>query len=80
MAKYKIIQERDACIGCSAFEAIAPLSWEMENDGKSSLKGAKKQSSEVFVLETDELGENMHAAESCPVNCIHVEENGKRKI
>ena len=79
MAKYKIIQHRDECIGCSACEAIAPHSWEMK-DGKAFLKNSKKQSGEIYVLETEDLGENMQAAESCPVTCIHIEENGKKKI
>lgn len=80
MTKYKITQHRDECIGCAACEAVAPKSWEMKSDNKSILKSSKKSSGEIYTLETDDLGNNMEAAESCPVNCIHIEENGKKKI
>ncbi len=80
MAKYKIIQNRDECIGCSACVAVAPKSWEMKDDNKAFLKGSKKNPNEIYTLETDDLEKNLDAAESCPVNCIHIEENGKKKI
>jgi ferredoxin len=75
----KIIHDRDACIGCGACVAVCPANWEMGNDGKSSLKGAKKSSSQ-FVLEAKESGCNLSAAQSCPVNCIHIEDNGKKLV
>jgi ferredoxin len=45
----------------------------MGNDGKSSLKGAKKSGTN-FELQVDELGCNKDAAGVCPVNCIHIVE------
>ena len=78
----KVIHERNICIGCCACEAIAPKYWVMNKDNKADLVGATKVEGkdEVYELELDAIEGNVEAAESCPVNCIHVEENGKRKI
>ena len=75
----KIIHDRKGCIGCGACAAVCPASWEMGDDGKSNLKGAK-QEGDNFVLEAPEKGCNMSAAQSCPVNVIHVEEEDKKLI
>ncbi len=64
MVKVIITHDRDLCVGCGACAAICPDNWEMAEDGKAS---AKK-------LELDEVGCNKQAAESCPVQCIHVKE------
>jgi len=81
MTEVKVIHERDICIGCCACESIAPKFWKMNPDTKADLIGAKKEDSkEVYVLETDAVAENIEAAQSCPVECIHIEENGVRKI
>ncbi len=79
MAKYKITLDRPECIGCGTCEALCPDFWEMGEDGQTTLKGSK-QEGDSFILEVDDLGCNMEAAESCPVNCIHIEENGKSLI
>jgi ferredoxin len=39
---YKIIHNREKCIGCGACAALCSDYWEMDDDGKSLLKGAKK--------------------------------------
>jgi len=82
MTEIKVIHERNICIGCCACESIAPKIWVMNKDNKSDLIGAIKVEGqdEVYELKVEEMGPNMEAAESCPVNCIHVEEDGKRKI
>ncbi|MBI5798242.1 ferredoxin [Candidatus Woesearchaeota archaeon] len=76
----KIIHERNVCIGCCACESIEPKFWKMNTDNKVDLVGAKKEGDEVYTLELKEMQGNMEAAESCPVNCIHVEEKGIKKI
>jgi ferredoxin len=67
---YKIIHEKNKCIGCGACAAACDKFWRME-EGKSSLKGGKKVGSS-FELELENLGCNKDAAEICPVNCIHI--------
>jgi len=75
----KITHDRNICIGCGACAAVCPDFWKMADDGKSDLAGAKKES-DSFVLELPDKKCNLSAAQSCPVNCIHLEEGGKKLI
>jgi ferredoxin len=72
----KVVHEIEKCIGCGTCAALCPDFWEMQ-EGKSHLKGST-QEGENFVLEKEftpeELECNKNAAQSCPVNCIKVEE------
>jgi len=85
MAKNKIYHERHLCIGCSACASIAPEVWEMkeiDDEYKSHIIGCKLGKDEVGVVEEknikdDTLDINKEAAESCPVNCIHIISDGK---
>lgn len=80
MAKYKIVHDRDVCIGCGSCAAACPDFWAMDSDGKSKLNGAKKAGS-GFELQVDDLACNKSAAEVCPVNCIHIiDMKTKKKI
>ena len=79
--KYRIEHDRDICIGCSACASVCPEYWVMESDGKSSIKGhTRTGNGEEEILGTNEqplendFDGNMDAAESCPVNCIHLKE------
>ncbi len=73
--KYKIVHDRDICIGCAACASVCPKYWVMESDGKSNIIGARKtgrgEEETIGPLDVD-FQSNMEAAESCPVNCIHV--------
>ena len=84
--KYKIVHDRDICIGCSACASVCPKYWVMEKDGKSSIVGHKKTGNgEEEILGsnnsplTEDFEGNMEAAESCPVNCIHIVEINEDK-
>jgi len=79
---YKIQHDRPNCIGCAACEAVAPAFWEMAEDGKSTLKGAKKIDNDWYELEIKEkdFPVNKDAADSCPVNVIHIIKDGKKII
>jgi ferredoxin len=68
----KIILERDKCIGCGACHAVCPEYWKMAEDGKINLLGSKKEGKEDYSLELGDEGCNKEAADSCPVQCIHV--------
>ena len=74
MAKYLIEHDRPNCIGCGSCAAGCPNSWEMNDDGKSDIKGGKHRADEWQELEIDEkdFAANKEAAESCPVNVIHI--------
>ncbi|MBN2127325.1 MAG: ferredoxin [Candidatus Diapherotrites archaeon] len=67
-----MIQKHEECIGCGACTAICPDHWEMGDDGKSFLKGAKKDGDKL-VKEVNDAECNQDAADSCPVPCIFVE-------
>jgi len=77
MSKYKIIHEREKCIGCGACVSVCSRFWSMKNDGKSELKGAKR-AGKNFELDVDDAGCNTDAAEICPVRCIRVVEIKKK--
>lgn len=64
MAKYKIVVDKDKCIGCGACEAQCPDNFELGDDSKAKVKKA----------EVEELKCNKDAKEVCPVDAISVEE------
>ena len=74
MAKFKIIHNRPDCIGCGACAAICDKFWEMDNDGKSNIINAKKldNGTEELEIKEQDFEANKEAAESCPVNVIHL--------
>ncbi len=85
MGKYKIVYERDVCIGAASCVAVAPLVWELDNENKAVLKGGKKTSDpNIFEMEIDEkdLQINLDAARACPVNAIHIieKDTGKKLV
>ena len=72
MARYRIIYDRDGCIGAAACAALDPERFEMNEDGKADLlKGNEKKDGD-WILEVDELGDALEAAEACPVNVIKI--------
>lgn len=69
----KIIQERYKCIGCGTCAALCSSYWEMDEDGKSKLLGSEAGSKpDTYEREVKNIGCNQEAADSCPVNCIHI--------
>lgn len=81
----KVIHERFKCIGCGACAVVCEKYWKMADDGLSDLIGGelrKTDDGEVFEREIPEedVECNKEAGEMCPVNCIHVEKDGKRLI
>ena len=83
MAAFKILHDRPNCIGCGACPAAAPDFWEMDQEGKSTIKGGKRMpdgTEELEIAEKD-LAQNKEAAEACPVNVIHlIDLKNKKKI
>ena len=77
----KLIHERDKCIGCGACPIACEKHWEMSEDFKATLKGSS-ESNDLYEKEIPEEDRQCakESAEMCPVNCIHLEEDGKRII
>ncbi|VVB81248.1 Ferredoxin [uncultured archaeon] len=79
---YKIVFERNSCIGAAACTSVAPEFWEMKDDGKAHLIGGKtdKDGNEVLVIKESQMTKEMKsalklnksAAEVCPVQVIHI--------
>jgi ferredoxin len=72
--KFVIEHDRPNCIGCGACAAVCPKFWEMNEDGLSDVIGGKTRDDKWQELEIDEADYegNLQAAESCPVNVIHL--------
>lgn len=72
---YKIVHDRNICIGCAACASVCPNYWEMKDDGKSSIVGGEATGNGEEEMKgplTENYDCNNEAAESCPVNCIHI--------
>ena len=55
MARYKIIFDREVCIGALACNVVAPEFWKLAKDGKVDLQGAKyNKENDKFELIIDE--------------------------
>lgn len=72
--RYKIIYERDLCIGAAACIMASQKYWELDDEGKAILKNGKEVSPGIFELEIGEedYAEMFEAAKECPVLCIHI--------
>lgn len=85
--KLKVIHERHLCIGCAACACLEPELWEMNPDGKSDVrkptrtkKTDEEEIQEKEISTREEYEKHKNAAQACPVNCIHVEKEGKREL
>ncbi len=74
--KIFVCHKRNSCIGCGSCVAIAPQSWQMnDEDGKSDLKGGELKKNEIVVGVIDEADyeANKIASEACPVHIIKLD-------
>ncbi len=76
MAKYKIIYDKETCIGAASCVAVAPNFWELVGS-KAILKGStfneKTKKYELVVELPDDIKVNQDAEAVCPVAAIKVE-------
>lgn len=72
--KKEIQHDRPNCIGCAACAAVNPKDWVMNSDGKSDLVKSEDFNGnwQRREISEEEFKDNMDAAESCPVNVIHI--------
>lgn len=70
----KIIHEYDKCIGCGACVSMCPKEWKMGKNGKAELLESKPNPKNGnHEKEVAKIGCNQDAADSCPINIIHIE-------
>lgn len=74
--KYRIIQQRNKCIGCNACIEAAPQRWRISRaDGKCTLVGGiEKRGFYSILVEAWELDDNVKAMKNCPVKIIQIAE------
>ena len=75
MAKFKVIFDREACIGALACAAVADKLYLQSDDGKVDLAGATfNEETKKFelVIEANILEVNKEAADACPVHAIEI--------
>jgi len=76
--KYKVIYDRNICIGAAACNIAAPEGWEIDKeDGKANLISGKKTDHEKFelIIDEDQYAKFKDSEEVCPVaGCIKVVE------
>jgi ferredoxin len=69
----KIIYEKEKCIGCGSCAALCPKYWVLSEDGKARLLNSKNnQKTGNEELKIKEIGCIEGAAQSCPVQIIHI--------
>ena len=85
--KFKITYDREGCIGAAACVAVNPEAWEIDDDGKANLlvgetDTEKKRAIKEKIIDEKDLQVNLEAAQSCPVQVIHIEdlETGEKLI
>lgn len=83
--KYTLQHNKPECIGCGACAAVAPEFWVMNDaDNKSDIIDCKNLENgwEEKGIEEKDFVKNKDAAESCPVNVIHIvkKENNEKII
>ncbi len=83
--RYKIVYDREGCIGAAACVAAYPERWSLADDGKADVKdGTHNDDNTEQVLEftEEEFQKMMDAAQACPVTVIHIIdlETGQRII
>ncbi len=74
-AKYKIVYDRDICIGAASCVAVNPDRWQLDPQNKAILsEGKQTDKPNIFEREIDDstFQADLDAAKSCPVNCIHI--------
>ncbi len=76
MPKYKIIFDKNKCIGALNCIQAAPEFWVEDGKGKVNLVNAKELGNNIFELEIDEKDaqKNKLAAKLCTPKAIKVEE------
>lgn len=76
MAKYKIIYDREACIGALGCLGVSEDFWELKDDGKVDLKGSvfnEETQKWELILDEKDFDIAKSSEDSCPVQAIKVE-------
>lgn len=76
MKRYKVIYDRNLCIGAAACNTAAPEGFEIDKeDGKANMLGSDKVAHEKFevIIDEEQYAKFKDASDVCPVTgCIVV--------
>jgi ferredoxin len=85
--RYKIVYDREGCIGAAACVAAYPERWQLMDDGKADItgEGAKRNddnTEQTLEISEEEFQKMLDSAQACPVSVIHIVdlETGQRVI
>jgi len=79
MARYKVELVKEECTACESCVDACPDCFEMGDDDLAHIIGSSDVEGND-VLEADTLGCAQEGADACPVNCIHVYEDGTKIV
>ncbi|OGY79568.1 MAG: hypothetical protein A3B74_02205 [Candidatus Kerfeldbacteria bacterium RIFCSPHIGHO2_02_FULL_42_14] len=82
MKRYKIVYDRQNCIGAGPCAAVSPTHWYLDNERKAHIVGGQRNETtleETVECDESELSVHMNAAVSCPVNVIHIHDQKIKK-
>lgn len=80
MVRYKIIFDRENCIGAGACAAMDPEHFKMASDGKADLINGKDIGNGKFELEVDGNDTIVEAAKACPVLVIKIKDEQNKDL
>ncbi len=73
---FKLVVERDKCTSCGSCVDLCPELFELDESGISHIIGSERfEKMDELEMEEEKCG--VDAAESCPVMCIHLYEEGE---
>jgi ferredoxin len=68
--KYKVIVDKEKCIGCGTCVATASKTFKLDTNNKADVIKGKNDDDEVILK----------AAESCPVSAIEIKDKEGKKV
>ena len=82
--KYKVVYDRQNCIGAFACVAVDEVHWIQNEDGKADLAAGIDKGNGIWEVEVElteeEFKKLKQSAEVCPVTVIHIYDDKGEKI
>ncbi len=74
MTRFIVEFNKEGCIGAGACEAACPKFWKLDGDKATLIEGVANNDGSIQTREIgqEDLRSNLDAAQSCPVNVIHI--------
>ena len=67
--KFQVRINKEKCLGCGTCAALMPEAFEMDSEGKSTVKPNQKSSDEMLMV-----------AKSCPTGAIEIYDEADKKV